>query len=242
MAGGGSFISFRRCCRWELAPIQANATNTVALWPGQLTSVAALRGDLRRDLTARGLCGIGDWRSQWCSRVVEDGAGYVFGCWLLRFYSGVSGPVSRWLRARSAEPHIERAPAIAPLFLVLLPVCFLYRLLRCGRWLFDYERTGSVRRGRDEYTELAEGAGGLPVELLRCADVCVQRCGDLALLPDLDGVCRSGRICGSTVCTAHERRGTANDRRGYGNYGGCLFLLEAAMIVTNPYLLFWSRQ
>jgi uncharacterized protein len=50
MAGGGSFISFPAMLSIGVAPIQANATNTVALWPGQLTSVAALRGDLRRDL------------------------------------------------------------------------------------------------------------------------------------------------------------------------------------------------
>src|SRR5258708_36933931 len=50
MAGGGSFISFPAMLSIGVAPIQANATNTVALWPGQLTSVAALKGNLRRDL------------------------------------------------------------------------------------------------------------------------------------------------------------------------------------------------
>src|SRR5580698_2691533 len=50
MAGGGSFISFPAMLAMGVPPIQANATNTVALWPGQLTSVAALRHDLRRDL------------------------------------------------------------------------------------------------------------------------------------------------------------------------------------------------
>src|SRR5271167_5253163 len=50
MAGGGSFISFPSMLSIGVAPVQANATNTVALWPGQLTSVAALHGDLRRDL------------------------------------------------------------------------------------------------------------------------------------------------------------------------------------------------
>jgi uncharacterized membrane protein YfcA len=47
--------------------------------------------------------------------------------WLLLVASllfGISGPVSRWLKARSAEPHIKRAPKRMPLFLVLLPVCF----------------------------------------------------------------------------------------------------------------------
>src|ERR1700761_2901256 len=50
MAGGGSFISFPAMLNMGVPPVQANATNTVALWPGQLTSLAALRGDVRRDL------------------------------------------------------------------------------------------------------------------------------------------------------------------------------------------------
>src|ERR1700740_2779404 len=50
MAGGGSFVSFPAMLSIGVPPIEANATNTVALWPGQLTSVAALRDDLRRDL------------------------------------------------------------------------------------------------------------------------------------------------------------------------------------------------
>jgi len=47
--------------------------------------------------------------------------------WLLLVASllfGISGPVSRWLRARSNEPHAERTSAKLPLFLALLPVCF----------------------------------------------------------------------------------------------------------------------
>src|SRR3569833_2408251 len=52
MAGGVSFISFPAMLSVGVPPIQANATNTVALWPGQLTSVWAMRTDLRRDLLA----------------------------------------------------------------------------------------------------------------------------------------------------------------------------------------------
>src|SRR6201994_2583490 len=50
MAGGGSFVSFPAMLGMGVPPVQANATNTVALWPGQLTSLATLRGDVRRDL------------------------------------------------------------------------------------------------------------------------------------------------------------------------------------------------
>ncbi len=47
--------------------------------------------------------------------------------WLLLIASllfGISGPVSRWLRKRSNQPHEERQVAVLPLFLLLLPVCF----------------------------------------------------------------------------------------------------------------------
>src|SRR5277367_4844145 len=50
MAGGGSFISFPAMLGVGVPPIEANATNTVALWPGQLTSLATLRGDVRKEL------------------------------------------------------------------------------------------------------------------------------------------------------------------------------------------------
>jgi uncharacterized protein len=49
IAGGGSFLSFPALLKAGLLPIQANATNTVALWPGQFTSIAGYREDLRRN-------------------------------------------------------------------------------------------------------------------------------------------------------------------------------------------------
>lgn len=129
MAGGGSFISFPAMLGVGVAPVQANATNTVALWPGQLTSVAALHGDLRRDLlpvvcTASVIGGISGavvllhTRQMTFLHLVP---------WLLLGASvlfGISGPVSRWLRQRSAQPHIVHSPALLPLFVALLPICF----------------------------------------------------------------------------------------------------------------------
>ncbi len=150
MAGGGSFLSFPAMLAMGVAPIQANATNTVALWPGQLTSVAALREDLRRDLlvsviAASILGGVGgavillNTRQRTFLHMVP---------WLLLGASllfGISGPVSRWIRRRSDTSAQTRAQALAasgidvglatadtetktlaklPLFFVLLPVCF----------------------------------------------------------------------------------------------------------------------
>jgi uncharacterized membrane protein YfcA len=129
MAGGGSFVSFPAMLAMGVAPIQANATNTVALWPGQLTSVAALRGDLRRDLLPT-ICAASILGGVSGAVVLLNTRQITFlhmVPWLLLVASllfGISGPVSRWLKARSAEPHLEKKPKIGTLFFVLLPVCF----------------------------------------------------------------------------------------------------------------------
>jgi uncharacterized protein len=53
IAGGGSFVSFPVMVLVGLPPIAANATSTVALFPGTLASTFALRDELR------GIAGIG---------------------------------------------------------------------------------------------------------------------------------------------------------------------------------------
>lgn len=129
MAGGGSFLSFPAMLAVGVLPIQANATNTVALWPGQLTSVAALRSDLRRDLlpvvlAASVIGGVGGAIVLLKTRQITF---LHMVPWLLLVASllfGLSGPVLRWLRRRSAEPHVPQRLAVVPLFFVLLPVCF----------------------------------------------------------------------------------------------------------------------
>src|SRR5438105_8000829 len=46
VAGGGSFISFPALIFTGVPPINANATNTVALWPGSIASTGAYRKEL----------------------------------------------------------------------------------------------------------------------------------------------------------------------------------------------------
>ncbi|HTF70317.1 MAG TPA: sulfite exporter TauE/SafE family protein [Edaphobacter sp.] len=129
MAGGGSFLSFPAMLGIGVLPIQANATNTVALWPGQLTSVAALRDDLRRDLLPV-VCGASVLGGVSGAVVLLHTRQVTFlrlVPWLLLTASllfGLSGPVSRWLRRRSTVPHAERRIAPLPLLLALFPVCF----------------------------------------------------------------------------------------------------------------------
>jgi uncharacterized membrane protein YfcA len=129
MAGGGSFISFPAMLAIGVPPIQANATNTVALWPGQLTSVWALRTDLRRDLLAIVLADsvLGGVSGALVLLHTRQRTFLHLVPWLLLVATaifGISGPVSRWLRRRSDTPHEPRSPAMLPLFLLIFPVCF----------------------------------------------------------------------------------------------------------------------
>lgn len=49
VAGGGSFIAFPTLLFTGIPPIAANATNTVALWPGSLASIPPYRKDLTHE-------------------------------------------------------------------------------------------------------------------------------------------------------------------------------------------------
>jgi len=53
IAGGGSFLSFPLLLFLGVPSVQANATNTVALWPGTLASTGAYRRSLSRGLLRR---------------------------------------------------------------------------------------------------------------------------------------------------------------------------------------------
>jgi uncharacterized protein len=50
VAGGGSFVSFPTLLLTGVPPIQANATNTAALWPGTVASTWAYRSEISRHL------------------------------------------------------------------------------------------------------------------------------------------------------------------------------------------------
>jgi uncharacterized membrane protein YfcA len=129
MAGGGSFLSFPAMLGMGVLPVQANATNTVALWPGQLTSVATLRGDVRRDLLPTvGIVSIlGGFAGAETLLHTSQRTFFHLIPWLIlggTLIFGVSGPVSRWLYSRQTSR--EGPPQIPqlPLALALFPVCF----------------------------------------------------------------------------------------------------------------------
>lgn len=137
VAGGGSFLSFPALLGTGIQPVQANATNTVALWPGQVTSIAAYRNDIRKNrrlvvpMTLAGLLGgtagalvlLGTPQTTFM-RLVP---------WLLLIAAtifAVSRPVTRWLDQLKAARHqhagavASRPPRRSLVFLTTIAVCF----------------------------------------------------------------------------------------------------------------------
>lgn len=108
VAGGGSFLLFPAMLSMKtMLPVQANATNTVALWPGQLTSVAAYRNDIRKNLrlaVPMGLAGlIGGTAGAIVLLNTPQMTFLHMVPWLLLTAATIfalSGPVSRWLEFR----------------------------------------------------------------------------------------------------------------------------------------------
>ncbi|MGA9070055.1 MAG: sulfite exporter TauE/SafE family protein [Terracidiphilus sp.] len=132
VAGGGSFLSFPAMLGMRILPVQANATNTVAVWPGQLTSVAAYRGEIRKNprfalrMAAAGL--IGGTAGAFVLLNTPQLTFLHLVPWLLLSAASifaVSGPVSRWLERRKEGVDAQRPPAQGfGVFLVVTAVCF----------------------------------------------------------------------------------------------------------------------
>jgi uncharacterized membrane protein YfcA len=135
VAGGGSFLSFPAMLGVGLGPIQANATNTVALWPGQLTSIAGYWDEVKRHpklavrMAVAGLIG----GSVGAIVLLNTPATTFLSLvpWLLLVAAiifAVSGPVTDWLRRRAARKVSEPVAAgprnYWPLVLAPVVVCF----------------------------------------------------------------------------------------------------------------------
>lgn len=129
VAGGGSFLTFPAMLGMKMLPIQANATNTVALWPGQLTSVAAYRQDIANNLRMALLMALAGFVGGSTGALVLLNTPQMTFLhlvpWLLltsALIFAVSGPVSRWLEARKA---VSGSPARRlPVFLAVTALCF----------------------------------------------------------------------------------------------------------------------
>jgi uncharacterized protein len=130
MAGGGSFLSFPALLGVGVPPIQANATNTVALWPGQFTSIAAYWQDLKTNVRlVLPVCSaalLGGLAGAIVLLRTGQAAFLALVPWLLLLAAGLfaaSGPVSGWLQRNRVSVAGTR-PHLAPLWIGLVVVCF----------------------------------------------------------------------------------------------------------------------
>ncbi len=129
VAGGGTFLSFPALLGMKILPIQANATSTVAVWPGQLTSVAAYRDDIRKNMQVALLMSAAGFTGGTAGALVLIHTPQMTFLhlvpWLLLASASifaVSGPVSRWLEARKTVP--ARPARRLLVFLATAAVCF----------------------------------------------------------------------------------------------------------------------
>ncbi len=118
IAGGGSFLSLPALIHATgalgIGAVTAQATNTVALWPGQLTSLVAFRKKLRAYgwsmLPLVVASGIGGWLGGWLLLTTPDRWFKVLLPWLLLFGAVmfiVSLPLGKWLANRSGGKRYE---------------------------------------------------------------------------------------------------------------------------------------
>lgn len=120
MAGGGSLLLFPAMLATGMLPIQANATNTVALWPGQFTSIAAYREGVRKHLRLAipmGIAGLagGTLGALALLRTSQDTFLHMVP-WLLLTAAIIftfGGPVMRRLERRRLRLNLERGKAAA---------------------------------------------------------------------------------------------------------------------------------
>jgi uncharacterized membrane protein YfcA len=132
VAGGGSFLSFPALLGMKILPVQANATNTVALWPGQLTSIAAYREDIRKNLRLAlpmGLAGLlGGTAGALVLLNTPQMTFMRLVPWLLLVAAlifAASGPVARWLERRKQTAGGQRQPLrLVPIFFSTIALCF----------------------------------------------------------------------------------------------------------------------
>jgi len=178
VAGGGSFLSFPAILGVGVMPVQANATNTVAIWPGQLTSVAAYWPDVSKNLRAAMLMGLAGLVGGTAGAVVLLNTPQMTFMrlvpWLLLGAASifaVSGPVSRWLERLKLKRH-ERAgagqvhaPRRAPLFFATIAVSFYVGYFGAGAGflfmtmlaLFGYEDIHAINALKVVANTLANG-------------------------------------------------------------------------------------
>jgi hypothetical protein len=126
VAGGGSFFTFPTLLFVGVPPIPANATNTVAVWPGTLASIGAYRrrlGEVREKLLAFSAVSLlGGSAGAWLLLMTPESTFER----LIPFLMGVataifasSGRINQWLRRRERRALIDRPLLVLALQVVI---------------------------------------------------------------------------------------------------------------------------
>ena len=173
VAGGGSFLLFPAMLSMKMLPVQANATNTVALWPGQLTSIAAYRDDIRKNLRLAIPLALAGLLGGTAGAVVLLNTPQTTFLhlvpWLLLVAASIfaaTGPVSRWLERRKfTSPISSRPPRRLPVFIATVFVCFYIGYFGAGAGflmitllsLFGYQNLNEINALKVVSTTAANG-------------------------------------------------------------------------------------
>jgi uncharacterized membrane protein YfcA len=128
IAGGGSLVSFPALLYTGMPSVTANATNTLAIWPGTVSSAWAYRGFLRDERRRAVVLTIPALLGGLAGSVVllhtPERAFRAVVPWLIIFactLMAVQAPLSRWLSRRS-DAERQRVPA--SLWLTQLAISF----------------------------------------------------------------------------------------------------------------------
>ena len=179
VAGGGSFLLFPAMLGTGMLPVHANATNTVALWPGQLTSIAAYRDDMRKHLRLAFLMGLAGLLGGTAGALVllntPQRTFMALVPWLLLVAATIfalSRPATRWLEARKAVAH-RRVGILPPphhsnrtfVFISTVGVCFYIGYFGAGGGfllitllsLFGFDDLNEINALKVVATTLANG-------------------------------------------------------------------------------------
>ena len=184
VAGGGSFLLFPAMLGMKILPVQANATNTVALWPGQLTSIAAYRDDIRKNLRLAwpmGLAGLlgGTAGARGAAEHAADDlsapgavAAAGGGLDLCRQRPGLALAGAQQARPRSgAAPATSRAapPAV---FLATMVVCFYIGYFGAGAGFLLITAALALRLSRPARDQRPQGGHHHAGQRHRLPDLC----------------------------------------------------------------------
>lgn len=177
VAGGGSFLLFPAMLGTGMLPVHANATNTVALWPGQLTSIAAYRDDVRKNVRLAVLMGLAGLVGGTAGALVllntPQRTFMALVPWLLLIAATIfalSRPMTRWIERRKQSTvragfgagHHRNRMAV---FLSTIVVCFYIGYFGAGAGfliitllsLFGFDDLNEINALKVVSTTLANG-------------------------------------------------------------------------------------